>query len=228
MKFNILFIIAPVLLALNVTTLSAKETKPPLKTSPSVAVQPAPLITSSAENEKLVKSILESMYKGELPMISPSFSGNFIDHDANRDSSFGIENMISFSNNIRIAIPDVKLEIQSIRSFENKDLVFSKIVGSYAGPFRGFPPSGRTISLYSADLFVIDNRLVSARWNVCDLSPLCSMPDPVYGASPTSNYLVPSVNTSITNEKDSIRSPASSQSSVGKKKSTKSKDSKGK
>ncbi len=217
MQINNFFILTSVALTLGMSDISAKETPQPAK--------PVLPVDISIDKTALATSALESLYRADLPALSLLFTNNFIDYDAG-DSSSGIGSMIKLSNELRMALPDANFMVDEIQVFENKVLILGKIFGSHIGPFRGMIPSGRMVTLKTADLFEFEGRLIKSRRGVRDLMPLTVLADPSLGSITAPVYPIPSMTTSNIENKDSLRPVPVSQPPDGKKKSLNSKDSK--
>lgn len=67
-----------------------------------------------------------------------------------------------------MASPDWRANIELIVAENNLVMIFLNGNGSHKGDFRGVPPTNRPVNIRSADLYKVENGLISGHWDVVD------------------------------------------------------------
>jgi predicted ester cyclase len=66
------------------------------------------------------------------------------------------------------AFPDWRANIEHIVAENNLVMIFLNGNGTHKGDFRGVPPTNRLVNIRSADLYKIENGVITGHWDVVD------------------------------------------------------------
>ena len=66
------------------------------------------------------------------------------------------------------AFPDWRANIEHVIAENNLVLVFLNGSGTHKGVFHGIPPTNNTVNIRSADLYRIENGIITGHWDVVD------------------------------------------------------------
>ena len=66
------------------------------------------------------------------------------------------------------AFPDWRANIEHIVAENNLVMIFLYGNGTHKGDFRGVPPTNRLVNIRSADLYKIENEIITGHWDVVD------------------------------------------------------------
>jgi predicted ester cyclase len=64
--------------------------------------------------------------------------------------------------------PDWRANIEHIVAENNLVMIFLYGNGTHKGDFRGVPPTNRLVNIRSADLYKIENGIITGHWDVVD------------------------------------------------------------
>ena len=66
------------------------------------------------------------------------------------------------------AFPDWRANIEHIVAENNLVMIFLNGNGTHKGDFRGIPPTDKLVNIRSADLYKIENGIITGHWDVVD------------------------------------------------------------
>ena len=66
------------------------------------------------------------------------------------------------------AFPDWRATIEHIVAENNLVMIFLNGNGTHKGDFRGIPPTNKPVNIRSADLYKIENGVITGHWDVVD------------------------------------------------------------
>ena len=66
------------------------------------------------------------------------------------------------------AFPDMHTTIEQIVAENNLVVAFLNGSGTHKGEFHGIPPTNKQVSIRSADLYKIENGIITGHWDVVD------------------------------------------------------------
>lgn len=163
-------ILAIALTAVGFSVVTAKDTTPVEK----------PAIDNKAGADKVftVTKALDMLYNGNIPQFQAYLEGGFIDHAPYNSMPGGVESMIAFANDMRLAIPESKFTITETKVFENSVLVIGELSGAQVGPYRGSIPDSRKVTIKIIEIYDFNGNLISGRRGIRDLLPLLGLSDP--------------------------------------------------
>ena len=66
------------------------------------------------------------------------------------------------------AFPDMHTTIEHMAAEDNFVVAFLDGSGTRKGEFHGIPPTNKTVNIRSADLYRIENEIITGHWDVVD------------------------------------------------------------
>jgi predicted ester cyclase len=125
-------------------------------------------VTSLEErNKTLVRSFIEEIFnQHNLPSI-----GKYFGHDSVEGSpqaGKGGERFKQFLTEFFKAFPDMHTTIEHIVAENNLVVAFLNGSGTHKGEFHGTPPTNKPVNIRSADLYKIENEIITGHWDVVD------------------------------------------------------------
>jgi predicted ester cyclase len=128
----------------------------------------SPEATSLEErNKTLIRSIIEEIFNDHnLSSVEKYFGKESVEGTPQAGKSG--EGFRQFLTDFFEAFPDMHMTIEHIVSENNLVVVFLNGTGIHKGEFRGIPPTNKTVNIRSADLYRIENRIITGHWDVVD------------------------------------------------------------
>ena len=126
---------------------------------------------STEANKALVRRYVETVWnQGDASVIDELVAPDYIQHAQGvPQGSVGVK---QFSLALRVAFPDIHNTIEDMIAEGDKVVWRSTIRGTHTGPFRGIPPTGKTIQLKFAEVFEMrDGKIKTMRayWDTATL-----------------------------------------------------------
>jgi len=120
---------------------------------------PSPGETSLEErNKTLIRSFIEEIFnEHNLSSIEKYFW-----------AGKGGEGFRRFLTDSFEAFPDWRANIEHVIAENNLVVVFLNESGTHKGVFHGILPTNHTVNIRSADLYRIENRIITGHWDVVD------------------------------------------------------------
>jgi predicted ester cyclase len=127
-----------------------------------------PEATSIEErNKTLVRSFIEEIFnQHNLPSIGKYFGQNSV--DGSPQAGKGGKGFEQFLIALFKAFPDIHTTIEHIVAENNLVMVFLNGSGTHKGEFRGVQPTNKEVNIRSADLYKIENDVITGHWDVDD------------------------------------------------------------
>jgi steroid delta-isomerase-like uncharacterized protein len=125
--------------------------------------------TNSLEaNKLLVQSFIQNVFnEHNLTALDKYYAPNATQH--NPGAGEGRQGIKSFLGPFFLAFPDIHVTIEHIIAENSVVLVFLNWTGTHKGEFQGLPPTNKSISMTTADLFKIGNNgTIVEKWDVVD------------------------------------------------------------
>jgi predicted ester cyclase len=115
---------------------------------------------SLSANKALVKSFIEEVFnKHNILMIDKYLYPNL----GNSNEEFKQFLSIFFK-----AFPDIHTKIEYMVTEDNVVIVFLHMTGTQQGEFKGMPPTNKTVTIRSADLYRIEDEMIVDHYDVVD------------------------------------------------------------
>ena len=124
--------------------------------------------TSQEERNKgLIRSFIQEIFnKHDLSTIEKYFRNETV--EGSLQAGKGGEGFKLMLTEFFKAFPDWRANIEHIVAENNLVMIFLNGNGTHKGDFRGIPPTNRPVNIRSADLYKIENGLISGHWDVVD------------------------------------------------------------
>lgn len=128
-----------------------------------------PSISTIAKNKAVVLAFTKAFNDHNAAALDNVVAKNIIEHRQGVRS--GINSTKQFLNSLITAFPDFHTKIEHILAEGDKVIVFTNTTGTHKGPFifaPGIPPTGKSISFRTADLYRIANNKIAEHWDVVE------------------------------------------------------------
>jgi steroid delta-isomerase-like uncharacterized protein len=129
---------------------------------------------TAESNVELMKQWVDAINRNELSAIEESVARDFIRHDLSGASPdlMGIERLTEFIKTLRAGLPDMEVTIEDIFATDDRVAMSITTVGTHAGEFLGFPPSGKRVQFAGINLYRIAGGRIAETWQLQDLAGL--------------------------------------------------------
>lgn len=122
---------------------------------------------SREEGNKTLRSFIEEILnEHNLSSIEKYFSKESV--EGSPQAAKGGEGFKQFLNDFFEAFPDMHTTIEQIVAENNLVVVFLNGTGTHKGEFHGIPPTNKTVNIRSADLYRVENEIITGHWDVVD------------------------------------------------------------
>ncbi len=129
---------------------------------------PSPEGTSVEErNKTLIKSFIEEIFnEHNLSSVEKYFGKESVEGSlqAGKEGKWLKQFLMDFI----YAFPDWLANIEHILTEDNFVVAFLNGNGTHKGEFHGIPPTNKSVNIRSADLYRIENELITGHWDVVD------------------------------------------------------------
>ncbi len=121
---------------------------------------------NTQENKALIARYnAEVIEGGDMVTFQAIASPAFVNHSAAAGTSTGLEGMgYFFTQLLRPAFPDLKVEVLDMVAEGNKVATRKKLIGHHQGDLLGLPPTGKQVEISVLDIFTIENGLLREHW----------------------------------------------------------------
>jgi len=129
---------------------------------------PSPEGTSLEErNKTLIRSFIHEIFnEHNLSSIEKYFGNETVEGSPQAGKSGeGFKLMLT---EFFKAFPDWHANIEHIVAENNLVMIFLNGNGTHKGDFRGVPPTNRLVNIRSADLYKMENGVITGHWDVVD------------------------------------------------------------
>ena len=118
-------------------------------------------------NKKLIRSFIQEIFnEHNLSSIEKYFGNETVEGSPQAGKSG--EGFKQFLTDFFKAFPDMHTTIEHIVAENNHVVVFLNGSGTHKGEFHGIPPTNKQVNIRSADLYRIENEIITGHWDVVD------------------------------------------------------------
>lgn len=125
------------------------------------------------QNTALMKEVFETVFnKHDLTdgTVHRYYSATYIQH--NQEAPPGRDGFQKFFGALFAAFPDWTARVDHYVAEGDRVATFVTWTGTHTGPFNGVPPTGKKVTIHTADLFRIQNGKIAEHWDVVDANNL--------------------------------------------------------
>jgi steroid delta-isomerase-like uncharacterized protein len=124
-------------------------------------------ISYEERNKTIVRSFIEEIFnKHNLSSVEKYFGKDSV--EGSPQAGKGGEGFKQFLTDFFKAFPDMHTTIEHIVAENNRVVVFLNGSGTHKGKFHGIPPTNKSVNIRSADLYEIENDVITGHWDVVD------------------------------------------------------------
>jgi predicted ester cyclase len=127
-----------------------------------------PNATSLEErNKNQIRSFIEEIFnEHNLPSVDKYFGKESV--EGSPQAGKGGEGFKQFLTDFLNAFPDWRAKIEHIVAENDLVVVFLNGTGTHKGEFHCIPPTNKPVNIRSADLYKIENEIITGHWDVVD------------------------------------------------------------
>lgn len=118
-------------------------------------------------NKTLIRSFIREIFNEHNLSLIEKYFGNETVEGSPQAGKSG-EGFKSMLTEFFKAFPDWRANIEHIVAENNLVMIFLNGKGTHRGDFRGIPPTGKLVNIRSADLYKIENGIITGHWDVVD------------------------------------------------------------
>jgi predicted ester cyclase len=128
----------------------------------------SPEVSSLEErNKTLIRSFIDEIFnEHNLLSVEKYFGKGSV--EGSPQAGKGGEGFKQFLTDFLNAFPDWRAKIEHIVAENYLVVVFLNGTGTHKGEFQGTPPTNKPVNIRSADLYKIENGLITGHWDVVD------------------------------------------------------------
>ncbi|CAN5472399.1 hypothetical protein BH10ACI4_BH10ACI4_22630 [soil metagenome] len=119
-------------------------------------------------NVEAQRRFVEAVNSGKLEVLRELIDPGVVDHDPAPGQGPGAEGYVQFFREMRIAFPDLKVEIKHMISDDHNVAVAYKLTGMHRGPFHDVPATGHTIIVRGVQIARFYGGRMVERWGALD------------------------------------------------------------
>jgi predicted ester cyclase len=128
---------------------------------------------NSETAEKVVRNVIDQIYnQGNNSLEALLFDPGFVNHSQDPDEPPVAGGFGQNLSNLRLALPDLKLEIENLFTSEDKVVVQGVFTGIFSGPYNSAPPTNLPVRLPVIEIFKVKHSKITDYWGIRDLSSL--------------------------------------------------------
>lgn len=118
-------------------------------------------------NKSLIRSFIDEIFnEHNLLSVEKYFGKGSV--EGSPQAGKGGEGFKQFLTDFLNAFPDWRAKIEHIVAENYLVVVFLNGTGTHKGEFQGTPPTNKPVNIRSADLYKIENGLITGHWDVVD------------------------------------------------------------
>src|SRR5919106_912209 len=118
-------------------------------------------------NKTLIRSFIEEIFNQHNLSSMEKYFGRDSVEGSPQAGKRG-EGFKQFLTDFFKAFPDMHTTIEHIVAENNHVVVFLNGSGTHKGEFHGIPPTNKQVNIRSADLYRIENEIITGHWDVVD------------------------------------------------------------
>jgi uncharacterized protein (TIGR02246 family)/steroid delta-isomerase-like uncharacterized protein len=108
----------------------------------------------------------EVINQRKVAVIDEIFAADYVQHHVGIPP--GIAGIKQFVEGAMVAFPDQHATIEDIRTDGDRVITRTTIRATHTGPFRGIPPTGRTVMIEVIDIWRVENGKLQEHWGIFD------------------------------------------------------------
>jgi uncharacterized protein (TIGR02246 family)/steroid delta-isomerase-like uncharacterized protein len=108
----------------------------------------------------------EVINQRKVAVIDEIFAADYVQHHVGIPP--GIAGIKQFVEGAMVAFPDQHATIEDIRTDGDRVITRTTIRATHSGPFRGIPPTGRTVVIEVIDIWRVENGKLQEHWGIFD------------------------------------------------------------
>jgi len=105
---------------------------------------------------------------GEARYAEAALAQDFFDRTLPSGRLQGLKGVLEASKNFRVAVPDLRAEIEELLVVEERAVVRYLFTGHFTGMFKDLKGDGREISFRAVDIYRVQNGQISDNWHLED------------------------------------------------------------
>ncbi len=105
---------------------------------------------------------------GEARYAEAALAQDFFDRTLPSGRPQGLKGVLEASKNFRVAVPDLRAEIEELLVVEERAIVRYLFTGHFTGMFKDLKGDGREISFRAVDIYRVQNGQISDNWHLED------------------------------------------------------------
>jgi predicted ester cyclase len=118
-------------------------------------------------NKTLIRSFIDEIFnEHNLLSVEKYFGKGSV--EGSPQAGKGGEGFKQFLTDFLNAFPDWRAKIEHIVAENDLVVVFLNGTGTHKGEFQGTPPTNKPVNIRSADLYKIENEIITGHWDVVD------------------------------------------------------------
>lgn len=118
-------------------------------------------------NKTLIRSFIDEIFnEHNLLSVEKYFGKGSV--EGSPQAGKGGEGFKQFLTDFLNAFPDWRAKIEHIVAENGLVVVFLNGTGTHKGEFQGTPPTNKPVNIRSADLYKIENGLITGHWDIVD------------------------------------------------------------
>jgi predicted ester cyclase len=118
-------------------------------------------------NKTLIRSFIDEIFnEHNLLSVEKYFGKGSV--EGSPQAGKGGEGFKQFLTDFLNAFPDWRAKIEHIVAENDLVVVFLNGTGTHKGEFQGTPPTNKPVNIRSADLYKIENGLITGHWDIVD------------------------------------------------------------
>ncbi|HYN93029.1 MAG TPA: ester cyclase [Pilimelia sp.] len=125
------------------------------------------------ENIALMRSGFDALHRGDLDALAELVAEDFIANlPGLPEPLHGRETWQAGVQVMRDGFPDLQVDLEDIFGAGDKVAVRVRFRGTHTGPFQGIPPTGRSVSFSSIEIYRLAGEKIAEEWVSPDLMGL--------------------------------------------------------
>ena len=105
---------------------------------------------------------------GEARYAEAALAQDFFDRTLPSGRLQGLKGVLEASKNFRVAVPDLRAEIEELLVVNDRAVVRYIFTGHFTGTFKDLKGDGRAISFRAVDIYRVQNGQISDNWHLED------------------------------------------------------------
>jgi predicted ester cyclase len=138
-------------------------------------------------NKTIIRSFIKEIFnEHNLPSIDKYFGKDSMEGSA--QTGKGSESFKQFLTDFLKAFPDWRANIEHLVAENNLVMAFLNGTGTHKEEFHVIPPTNKPVNIRSADLYKIENGMITGHWDVVDQLNLLKQTDVLLSEDVTKEF----------------------------------------